>query len=157
MKEKHKIMFMKMAYTLSECSTAERAKVGALIVKHDRVLSIGYNGTFPGDDNECEYKIRENFNLIDHIHEDVLGQYQLRTKPLVLHGEFNAISKLARDGQSADNASLFVTLSPCVECAKLIINVGIKNVFFSETYRDNSGIELLRKYNVEVDCVSLTK
>lgn len=143
-----------MTFVVSECSSAIRKKVGALIVKNGRVLSIGYNGTFPGDNNECEYKIRDHFEPSEKILNDG-KDYQLRTKPSVLHAEFNAISKMARDGDSAIDATLFVTLSPCVECAKLIINVGIKHVFYAESYNNLEGIVLLRTHGVVVEKFSV--
>ena len=129
-------MFMDMAKCAANSSSAIRAKVGAIIVRGDRILSVGYNGTFPGADNSCEYEIYDNFLSNDFTYTKIDGtQYQLRTKSEVLHAEFNAISKLARDGESAANATIFVTLSPCVDCTKLMINVGIKEVIFLEKYR----------------------
>lgn len=142
-------MFMKMAECAAQSSKAIRSKVGVIIVNNGRILSVGYNGTFPGDDNICEYEIYENFLLDDVTYTKNDGSsYQLRTKPDVLHAEFNAISKLARDGESAVNSTIFVTLSPCAECTKLMINVGIKEVVYLEEYRLHDDI--YKKYGNKI-------
>ena len=131
MNKKTDSVYIKMAEALSTMSYAKRAKVGCLIVNPGgQIVSHGYNGTPGGFDNTCE----EN---------DV-------TKPEVLHAESNAISKCAKWGGSTDGATLYVTLSPCFECAKFIIQSGIKRVVYKEEYRDLSGIALLKKANIEV-------
>lgn len=131
MNKKSDGVYLKMADALATMSYAERAKVGCLIVNTGgQIVSQGYNGTPSGFDNSCE----EN---------DM-------TKPEVLHAESNAISKCAKWGGSTDGATLYVTLSPCFECAKLIIQSGIKRVVYKEEYRDLSGIALLTKANIEV-------
>lgn len=132
MKEKHVKMYAEMASTIAKQSYAERLKVGAVVVKDHRILAASYNGTPPGADNICE---------------DESG----KTKSDVIHAEMNAIFRMARDGQSGKGADLFVTTSPCFECAKAILSVGIKRVWFREQYRDLSGLELLRNYNIEVE------
>lgn len=129
-KELLDIRYIRMARIWAENSYCERRKVGALIVKDGSIISDGYNGTPSGFENECEC--------------------DGRTKPYVLHAEANAITKLARDTRSSAGATLYVTMSPCIECAKLIIQAGIKRVVYDERYRDTSGIDLLRRAGVEV-------
>ena len=142
MKEKHKNLYMSIAKTVASSSYAEKLKVGAVVVKDHRILSIGYNGTPPGTDNSCE--VRKNSN-------DGVGPPSLETKREVIHAEMNAIYKMARDGQSAAGATLFVTHAPCFECAKAILSVGIKNVWYSEDYRDPGGVYFLRANYLEVE------
>lgn len=132
---------MKTAETFAELSTAVRAKVGAIIVKDDRIISIGYNGMPGGWDNNCE-----NFVGFDND-----GEPKLRTKPEVLHAETNAIAKLARSTESGDGATLFITHTPCLECAKLIFQSGISTVVYREHYRDNQGLDFLVKSGVNVE------
>lgn len=122
------ITYLEIAKLIGQHSKAVRRKVGAILVKDGRIISTGYNGTPSGFDNQCE-----EFGV---------------TKPEVLHAESNAISKCARSTESSEDASLFVTLSPCIECAKLIIQCGIVAVYYSETYRDTSGLDLLTKANI---------
>ena len=123
--------YMQMAYVWSGNSYCQRRQVGALIVKDKMIISDGFNGTPSGFENVCE-------------NEDGL------TKPYVLHAEANAITKIARSGNNSDGATLYVTASPCIECAKLIIQAGIKRVVYSEQYRLTDGIDLLRRAGVEV-------
>ncbi len=125
-----------MALIWAENSYCKRRKVGALIVKEKMIISDGYNGTPAGFENVCED---------DNDH----------TYPYVLHAEANAITKVARSNNSSDGATLYVTSSPCIECAKLIIQSGIRRVVFSEYYRLNDGIELLKKAGIEVDFVEV--
>lgn len=141
---------MQTAKTFAELSHAKRLKVGAIIVKDDRIISIGYNGMPAGWDNNCEY---EDIGFSDTVYgqPQTLISRGLKTRPEVLHAESNAIAKLARSNESGDNANLFVTHSPCLECAKLIYQAGIKHVFFGEHYRDNAGIVFLEKSGVIVD------
>src|SRR5690554_4789172 len=122
---------MRMAYIWSENSYCKRRKVGALIVKDKMIISDGYNGTPSGFENICE--------------DD-----NDKTKPYVLHAEANAITKVARSNNSSNGATLYVTSSPCIECAKLIIQAGIIRVVFSESYRVEDGIQLLRRAGIEV-------
>lgn len=138
-KEKYLGTYMKTARLFAEHSSAVRKKVGAVIVKDDRIISIGYNGMPAGWDNTCEDAIYDNY-----------GGKALITKPEVLHAESNAIAKLAKSSESGDGASVFITCSPCIECAKMIYQSGIKEVFYGEDYRDNSGIEFLNKCGVDV-------
>ena len=122
--------YLRMTAIWAENSYCERRKVGALIVKDNMIISDGYNGTPAGFENVCE---------------DTDGN----TKPYVLHAEANAITKVARSNNSSDGATLYVTASPCIECAKLIIQSGIRRVVFKDLYRLTSGIELLKRAGVE--------
>lgn len=123
--------YIRMATIWAENSYCIRRKVGALIVKDKMIISDGYNGTPSGFENICE----DEHNI---------------TKPYVLHAEANAITKIARSNNSSDGATMYVTASPCIECAKLIIQAGIKRVVYSEKYRLEDGIELLNRANIEV-------
>ena len=139
MKSKHITAYMKTAETFAECSTAKRAKVGAIIVKDDRIISIGYNGMPSGWDNNCENEIG--------VHK---GELVLKTKPQVLHAEMNAISKVARSSESSQDAVMFITHAPCHDCAKMIYQSGISSVYYRTTYRDTTGIEFLEQCNIPV-------
>jgi dCMP deaminase len=139
-KEKYLDTYMKTAKLFAEHSSAVRKKVGAVIVKDDRIISIGYNGMPSGWDNDCE----NYFGL------DLKGNPTLVTKPEVLHAESNAIAKLAKSTESGNGASMFITCAPCVECAKMIYQSGIKEVFYGEEYRNNDGIEFLNKCGLSV-------
>ncbi len=123
--------YLRMARIWSENSYCERRRVGCLVVKNKMIISDGYNGTPSGFENVCE---------------DESGA----TKPYVLHAEANAITKLARSENNSDGATLYVTSSPCIECAKLIIQSGIRRVVYSENYRLSDGIDLLRTAGIEV-------
>jgi len=123
--------YMQMARIWAENSYCERRKVGALIVKNKMIISDGFNGTPSGFENVCE----DENNV---------------SKPYVLHAEANAITKVARSNNSSDGATLYVTASPCIECAKLIIQSGIKRVVFGEHYRITDGIDLLKRAGIEV-------
>jgi dCMP deaminase len=131
---------MQTAKIFAELSHARRLHVGAIVVKDDRIISIGYNGMPAGWDNNCEDKVW-----------DKTGDYELKTKPEVLHAESNAISKLARSSESGDGATMFITHAPCIECSKLIYQSGIKKVYFGQAYRDTSGVEFLNKCKVIVE------
>lgn len=139
MKPKFIKAYIETARTFAELSHARRAKVGAIVVKDDRIISIGYNGMPAGWDNNCE-------NVIGYTN----GEPVLKTKPEVLHAETNAISKLAKSSESGDGADMFITYSPCVECAKLIFQSGIRRVFFGQQYRDEDGIRFLKNSGIEV-------
>ena len=121
-------------------STAKRLQVGAIIVKDERIISIGYNGTPSGWDNDCEYMEYDD-------NGDELG---LKTKPEVLHAETNAIAKLAKSTESGDGAVLFVTHAPCLDCAKLVYQSGINSVLYRNSYRSDAGIQFLKKAGVKV-------
>ena len=123
--------YMRMAFIWSEDSYSKRRKVGAILVKDKMIISDGYNGTPSGFENICE----DENNV---------------TKPYVLHAEANAITKVARSNNSSNGATLYVTSSPCIECAKLIIQAGINRVVYSDAYRLSDGIGLLKRAGVEL-------
>ena len=131
---------MKAAQVYAELSTAKRLQVGCVIVKDNTIIGIGYNGKPSGWDNVCETVKFKDFT----------GTVLMKSKPEVLHAETNAIAKVSRSSNSTDNADLFVTHAPCLECAKLIYQSGIKSVFYRDTYRSEDGIKFLQKCNVEV-------
>lgn len=143
MKTKLKQAYMKTAEIFAELSHAKRLHVGAIIVKDDRIISIGYNGMPAGWDNNCEYEVYEE---VDDDTETVL-----KTKPEVLHAETNAIAKLAKSTESGAGATLFVTHSPCLDCAKLIFQSGIDHVFYRNSYRSKDGIQFLEQSGVKVE------
>jgi dCMP deaminase len=143
MKQKWIDAYMDMAERFSQLSTAVRLKVGAIIVKDHRVISIGYNGTPEGWDNTCE-------DIVDNIDDKGIHWYKMQTKDEVIHAEANAILKLAKDGESGKDSILFLTHSPCIHCAKMIYGSGIKQVYYKEKYRNEDGINFLRKCNVEI-------
>jgi dCMP deaminase len=150
MKQRYVQAHMQVAKVYAELSHARRLHVGAIIVKDDRIISIGYNGMPAGWDNNCEDKVYK----IDGWLVDDQGCYELKTKPEVLHAETNAIAKLARSTESGLDADLFVTHAPCLDCAKLIYQAGIKRVWFGTHYRDNAGVDFLTASNVEVNQVT---
>lgn len=141
MKEKHALMYMDIAETVAKQSYATRLKVGAVAVNDNRILSIGYNGTPPGWDNACE-------NIIPSINGSIPTTV---TKPEVIHAEENCILKMARDGQAAKGSDLFITHNPCGICAKMIITAGIKKVWWRNHYRDDAGLDMLTKANIELE------
>lgn len=128
--------YLRMALVWSENSYCIRRKVGALLVKDKMIISDGYNGTPAGFENICE----DENNV---------------TKPYVLHAEANAITKIAKSNNSSENATLYVTSSPCIECSKLIIQAGIKRVVYSELYRNNDGIMLLNRAGIITDYIEI--
>jgi len=134
---------MKTAETFAELSHARRLHVGAIVVKDDRIISIGYNGMPAGWDNNCEYEIWED-------NGDDEPETVLKTKPEVLHAETNAIAKLARSNESGLGANIFITHAPCLDCAKLIYQSGINRVYYGENYRDDSGVKFLKASGIEV-------
>jgi dCMP deaminase len=167
MKQKYIDLYMDWARRAAELSHAQRRHVGAVIVKDDTVISYGYNGMPAGWDNNCEDKefmsgdaggwlspdeIEERWPFIETSDEDgaYIGRYRLKTKPEVLHAESNAIAKLAKSHNSGVGADLFVTTAPCIECAKLIYQSGIRRVWFGENYRDDAGTTFLKKSGVEI-------
>ena len=128
--------YLRMAQIWAENSYCKRRKVGALLVKNNMIISDGYNGTPSGFENICE---------------DENGV----TKPYVLHAEANAITKVAKSGNSSEDATLYVTASPCIECAKLIIQAGIKRVVYRYEYRLHDGPDLLKQAGIEVEQVNV--
>jgi dCMP deaminase len=177
MKEKFKQAYMKTAETFAELSHARRLHVGAIVVKDDRIVSIGYNGMPAGWDNNCEdkeYMSRDAGSWLDpsEIYEQwpfeeepkiqwfgddpitVTNRYKLKTKPEVLHAETNAIAKLAKSNESGMGATMFITHAPCLDCAKLIYQSGISSVLYRNTYRDTSGIDFLQKAGLVIEQLS---
>ena len=136
--EKLDLRYLRMARIWAENSYCIRRQVGALVVKDQMIISDGYNGTPSGFENKCE----DDTNV---------------TYPYVLHAEANAITKLARSSNNSDGSTLYVTASPCIECAKLIIQAGIKRVVYGEKYRLEDGIDLLRRAGVEVEFLDTEK
>ena len=128
--------YMRMAFIWAENSYCKRRQVGALLVKDKMIISDGFNGTPSGFENVCEDE------------HDV-------TKPYVLHAEANAITKVARSNNSSEDATLYVTSSPCIECAKLIIQAGIKRVVYADSYRLSDGIDLLKQVDIELSEVDI--
>lgn len=146
MKEKIAHAHMQSAFNYAELSHCERKKVGCVVVKDNRIISIGYNGTPPGWENCCEERqymdadaggwlepdqVEERWPLVD---EDG-NRYKLATKPSVIHAELNAMAKLARSNESGENASVFITCSPCIDCAVLLAAIGVKEVYYAEDYK----------------------
>ena len=132
--------YMDVAERFAQLSSATRLQVGAIVVKDDRIISIGYNGMPTGWDNCCE----------DVIREDEVGFQVTKTKAEVLHAETNAIAKLAKSGESGLGATMFVTHAPCIDCAKLVYQSGIATVYYKNEYRSTQGLEFLNKSGVEV-------
>lgn len=137
---------LKVAEVYASLSKANRLKVGAIVVKDNRVISIGYNGTPSGWDNNCETEVPEQVDLEGRSYTPACSV----TKPEVIHAEANAIAKLARSSESGLEATMFITHAPCMECAKLIFSAGIKKVYFRNFYRNDDGIDFLQKCGVEV-------
>jgi len=148
MKQKFINYFMDVAERTSQLSHAIRLKVGAIIVKDGRIISIGYNGMPANWDNNCEEVVDVDPNDIRYNYNHFTKE--LKTRPEVLHAETNAISKLARSTEAGDNSTLFCTHAPCIDCAKLIYQSGINSVYYRNQYRDDSGIEFLKKSGVDV-------
>ena len=165
MKSKYIQSYMATAELFADHSTANRLHVGAVIVKDNRIISIGYNGMPAGWDNNCENIIwdtgsggwleTEEYDVkypYEKWHEGAQRnvRYGLKTKPEVLHAETNAIAKLAKSTESGLDATLFVTHAPCLDCAKLVYQSGINSVYYRNSYRDEAGIQFLEKCNVKV-------
>ncbi len=142
--------YMDVAHRTAELSRAVRLKVGAIIVKDTRIISIGYNGTPAGWDNNCEYEDMQ-FSRAVFGETQTLISAGLKTKPEVIHAEMNALMKLARSSESGEGATLFITHSPCIDCAKSIAISGIKKVYYRTSYRSNDGIDLLEKSGIYVE------
>jgi dCMP deaminase len=151
MKQKWIDAFMDTAERFAELSSAVRLQVGAVVVKDNRIISIGYNGMPAGWTNECEH-------VVDVAKTDPRYDYnnftkELKTKDEVIHAEANAIIKLARDGESGNGSSLFCTHAPCIHCAKLIHGAGIEKVYYRHSYRDEDGVSFLQKCKINVEKV----
>lgn len=134
---------MSVADNTASLSHANRLQVGAVIVKDNNIISFGYNGMPAGMDNSCE-------DIVYEQHDEEIISTTV-TKPEVIHAEANAITKLARQGGAGENSTMFVTHAPCVECAKLIVQTGIKTVYFRRQYRDAKGVDLLHTAGISVN------
>jgi dCMP deaminase len=145
MKQKWLDAYMDTAERFAQLSSARRLHVGAIVVKDDRIISIGYNGMPSGWENNCEDEIGHVLDENDNIVET-----RLKSKPEVLHAETNAIAKLAKSNESGLGATMFVTHAPCLDCAKLIYQSGISSVLYRNSYRSDDGINFLQKAFVEV-------
>ena len=143
-RKKYNKLYLDIASKISEMSFARRLHVGAVIVKNDNIISFGWNGMPSGWDNNCEDVITPS---LPYLQGD--GP-TLKTKPEVLHAEQNAIAKLAKSTESGDGATMFITHAPCLDCAKLIYQSGIKSVYYRNTYRNTDGVDFLNKCNIEV-------
>jgi dCMP deaminase len=170
MKSKFISLYMDWSKRVADLSHARRLHVGAVIVKDDTVISYGYNGMPAGWDNNCEdyewcsaggwlspEEIEEGWpyegSYLDAGGNVMQGRYRLKTKPEVLHAESNAIAKLAKSTNSGLGADIFITHAPCIECAKLIYQSGIKRVWYGDNYRDDSGVKFLEKSGIQVEQV----
>jgi dCMP deaminase len=140
MKQKFIDYFMDVAERTSQLSHAIRLKVGAIIIKDDRIISIGYNGMPSGWDNNCEFEYKNPQTKIT----------ELVTRKEVLHAESNCLAKLAKSNESGMGATLFITHAPCIECAKLIYQSGINSIYYRNAYRSDDGINFLTKSGVNV-------
>ena len=135
-------LYMDIAQRVSEMSYAKRLKVGAIIEKDGRIISTGWNGMPAGMDNNCEHEIVTGNGTYDHV--------QLVTRSEVMHAERNAIDKLASSNESSKDATLYITHSPCLECAKSIYTSGVKTVLYKNLYRSSEGVKFLQAMNVSV-------
>lgn len=142
MKQKWVDAFMDTAERFAQLSSAKRLQVGAVVVKDNRIISIGYNGTPAGWSNDCEEYVALSDDTVIH-----------KTKDEVIHAEANAIAKLARDGESGLGTDLFCTHAPCVQCAKIIYGAGVKKVFYRNSYKNEDGLEFLAKCGIELEVV----
>jgi dCMP deaminase len=142
MKQKFIDAHMKVAETYAQLSSAKRLQVGAVIVKNDTIIGIGYNGMPSGWTNDCED--------VEYFED---GDFIIKTKPEVIHAESNALCKVTKSTNSSENADMFVTHAPCIHCAKLIHQSGIRKVFYRNTYRDSDGLKFLEKCGVEIQNV----
>ena len=140
MKQKFIDAYMDVATRFSKLSSAKRLEVGAIVVKDDRIISIGYNGMPAGWDNTCEEVVE--------VHED--GGIITKTKPEVIHAEANAIAKLAKGNESGEGSMMFLTHAPCIDCAKQMYAAGIKSVYYRDSYRDTLGVDFLTKCDIMV-------
>jgi dCMP deaminase len=161
MKDRFKKLYMDIAKRTAQESYAVKLKVGCVIVKDEKIISFGYNGTPSGFDNTCEDKIHmidaggwlspeEIYEQYPYVDNDG-HRYALKTKPEVLHSEANALMKLAKTSESGLGADIFITHSPCIDCSKLVYQAGIKQVFYCDEYRSSDGIQFLEKCGITVE------
>ena len=158
MKPKFLNAHMKAAEVYSQLSSAKRLQVGCVVIKDNTIIGIGYNGMPSGWTNDCENKVYANAWSVDnevweYQEEDSGHPYNLKTKPEVLHAETNALAKIAKSTNSSDGASMFITHAPCLDCAKLVYQSGIKSVYYRNSYKNTDGIDFLNKCNVEVTMI----
>jgi len=152
-KQKFIDAYMDVAERFAKLSSAKRLQVGAIIVKDDRIISIGYNGMPAGWTNECEYE-EIRYEQLYQEEMKVIKTGKLITKDEVIHAEANAIAKLARGSESGDGSTMFLTHAPCIHCAKQVYTAGIRKVYYRNSYRDTIGIDFLNKCGVEVEQIS---
>jgi dCMP deaminase len=157
-KERYKKVYYNIAQEISSLSYANRLKVGAIIVKDNRIISIGFNGTPPNWNNECEEVLITHDERDTYFEKDQwtfnkeTKQYtRLKTKPELIHAEMNSLHKLASSNESGNNASMFCTHSPCIECAKGVVMSGIKDFYYIDKYRSEDGLSFLLKSGVNVE------
>jgi len=174
MNDRMKLFYMDLAKRCSQMSRAIRLQVGSIIVKNDNILSFSWNGTPTGWDNTCEDRVDMNWDAfgwlsLEEIEEQWpykdpemdpqfgLGyrRYALKTRPEVLHAEMNCLMKLARSSESGENASMFITHAPCIECAKGIYQAGIKAVYYASEYRNTDGLAFLTKSGIHIEKLNL--
>lgn len=144
MKQKFIDAYMDVAERFAQLSSAKRLKVGAIVVKDDRIISIGYNGMPAGWTNECE-------EVVEYLED---GGVITKTKDEVIHAEANAIAKLAKSSESGDGSTMFLTHAPCIHCAKQVYTAGIKKVYYRNSYRDTIGIDFLNHCGISVEQIS---
>ena len=162
MKDKFISAYMDVAERFAKLSSAKRLKVGAIVVKDDRIISIGYNGMPAGWDNNCEDTIfvldeevmGTNMASLGYTQTDKGNWVKTKTKPEVIHAEANAIAKLAKGNESGDGSTMFLTHAPCIDCAKQVYTTGIKKVYYRNSYKDSQGLDFLEKCGVEIVNIS---
>lgn len=158
MKDRFIEYYMDIAIRTAKLSRARRLQVGAIIVKDDKIISYGYNGTPAGWSNYCERAVFPDdeagawvdINDIYPFENEYGSRYKLETLPEVLHAETNALAKLAKSIESGEGATMFCTHAPCIDCAKMIYQAGIKTLYYNEVYRSNAGLEFLEKAKVTI-------
>jgi dCMP deaminase len=160
MKDKFIQAYMDVAERFAKLSSAKRLQVGAIVVKDDRIISIGYNGMPAGWTNECEEKeyfvgnIPEKYSTDPWIFKDEDGGVgRIKTKSEVIHAEANAIAKLAKGNDSGDGSMMFLTHAPCIDCAKQMYAMGVKSVYYRDSYKNNDGLTFLEKCDIMISKV----
>jgi len=146
MNDRMKNFYMGIAEECAKMSRAVRLQVGCVIVQNNNIISFSWNGMPSGWDNNCEY---EHYTLGNS------NDFELKTRPEVIHAESNAISKLARSSESGDGATMFITHSPCLDCAKLIYQSGITKVYYGQQYRSEDGVDFLSKCKIEIEQIDV--
>lgn len=153
MKEKFKKAHMRVAFEYAKLSYCKRRQVGCVIVKNNTPIAIGYNGTPSGEDNCCEEE--DGYFLINSNGEKQWVTTQLKTKSTVIHAEDNALRKLTKSQESAEGSSVFVTTAPCLLCATRLVDAGVKEVYYTEIYNNDEGINYLKKHNIYVEQITI--